>query len=73
VGATQEGYSGEADVRLPLLLTGLTVTTVGLSGVFSNTVYGEGLTATLGIGISLVTLTLGLIITYMGLRAKWSS
>jgi hypothetical protein len=54
-----------------VILVGLTAVVTGIGGVFANLVYGEGHLALLGIGISLSTLTLGLIITYMGLSDKW--
>jgi hypothetical protein len=60
-------------VRLLVTLIGLTVITVGLGGVFSNTVYGEGYLALAGLAISFTTITLGLILFIWGLRAKWSS
>jgi vacuolar-type H+-ATPase subunit I/STV1 len=54
------------------MLIGLAAITTGLGGVFANLVYGEGYLAALGLGISLVTLMLGLILIYMGLSNKWS-
>jgi hypothetical protein len=59
-------------VRLLVILVGLTAIITGIGGVFANLAYGEGHLALLGIGISLSTLTLGLIITYMGLSNTWS-
>jgi hypothetical protein len=55
------------------VLIGITAILVGLGGVFANMVYGEGNIALFGIGISLTTLILGLILIYMGLREEWSS
>jgi hypothetical protein len=54
-----------------VILVGLTAVVTGTGGVFANLVYGEGFMAAIGIGISLSTLTLGLIITYMGLSDRW--
>jgi len=59
-------------VRLLLILIGLTAIVTGLGGVFANLFYGEGYIAALGIGISLATLCLGIILFYMGLREEWS-
>ena len=56
-----------------MILIGLTAITTGLGGVFANLFYGEGYIAALGIGISLATLCLGIILFYMGLRDRWSS
>jgi hypothetical protein len=56
-----------------VLLIGLTAITVGLGGVFANLVYGEGYMAALGLGISLSSITLGLILFIWGLRGRWSS
>ena len=55
-----------------VVLIGLTAITTGIGGVFANMVYGEGYLAALGIGISLTTLMLGVILLYMGLSNKWS-
>ena len=56
-----------------MILIGLTAIVTGLGGVFANLFYGEGYIAALGIGISLATLCLGIILFYMGLRDRWSS
>ena len=60
-------------MRVLVILVGITAILVGIGGVFANMVYGEGSIALYGIGISLATLTLGLILIYMGLREEWSS
>jgi vacuolar-type H+-ATPase subunit I/STV1 len=59
-------------MKLLTVLIGLTAIVTGLGGVFANLVYGEGYLAALGIGISLTTLMLGVILIYMGLREEWS-
>jgi vacuolar-type H+-ATPase subunit I/STV1 len=69
---SQQLLKGEQHVRLLTILIGLTAITVGLGGVFANIAYGEGLIAAIGIGISLITLCLGVILLYMGLRKEWS-
>jgi hypothetical protein len=56
-----------------VILVGLTAIAVAIGGVFSNMVYGEGYMAALGLGISVTTLCLGLILVYMGLRGRWNS
>jgi vacuolar-type H+-ATPase subunit I/STV1 len=53
------------------ILIGLTAVVTGLGGVFSNTVYGEGYLAVLGLAISLTTLCLGLILFITGVRGLW--
>jgi hypothetical protein len=60
-------------MRLLVILVGLAAMSVGISGVFANLFYGEGDIALYGIGISITTLCLGLILFYMGLREEWSS
>jgi hypothetical protein len=59
-------------MRLLVFLIGLTAITVGIGGILANTFYGEGFIALLGLGVSLTTLMLGLILLYMGLRDTWS-
>jgi vacuolar-type H+-ATPase subunit I/STV1 len=59
-------------MRLIAILVGLAAITTGLGGVFANLVYGEGYLAALGLAISLSSITLGLILVYMGLRDTWS-
>ena len=59
-------------MRLLVILIGLTAITTGLGGILANTVYGEGYLAALGLGVSLTTLTLGLILFIWGLRGRWS-
>ena len=59
-------------MKLLVILIGLTAISVGIGGVFANLFYGECYTAVLGLGISLATLTLGVIVFYMGLSNKWS-
>ena len=55
-----------------MILIGLTAIVTGLGGVFANIFYGEGFIAVLGLGISLTTMMLGLILLYMGLREEWN-
>jgi len=55
-----------------IILIGLTAITTGLGGILANMMYGKGFIAVLGLGISLTTLCLGLILLYMGLSNKWS-
>jgi hypothetical protein len=55
-----------------VILVGLTAITTGIGGVFANVFYGEGYIALLGLGISVTTLVLGLILFIMGLSNKWS-
>jgi hypothetical protein len=59
-------------VRLAAILIGLTAISTGLGGIIANLFYGEGYIAALGLGISLTTLMLGIILFIMGLRNKWS-
>jgi vacuolar-type H+-ATPase subunit I/STV1 len=58
-------------VRLIAILVGLAAIATGIGGVFANLVYGEGYLAALGLAVSLNSITLGLILVYMGLRDKW--
>ena len=60
-------------MKLLVILLGLTAIATGLGGIFANLVYGKGFIAVLGLGISLATLCLGIILFYMGLREEWSS
>jgi hypothetical protein len=55
-----------------IILIGLTAITTGLGGILANMMYGKGFIALLGLGISLTTMMLGLILLYMGLSNKWS-
>jgi len=59
-------------MKLLVILIGLTAIVTGIGGVFANMVYGEGFIALLGMGVSLTTLMLGVILLYMGLSNKWS-
>jgi hypothetical protein len=58
-------------MRLLVILIGLTAIATGLGGVFANLIYGNGFIALLGLGVSLTTLALGLILVYIGLRDTW--
>jgi hypothetical protein len=60
-------------MKLLTVLIGLTAITTGLGGILANLFYGEGFIAALGIGISITTLMLGVILLYMGLSDRWSS
>jgi hypothetical protein len=55
------------------VLIGITAILVGIGGVFANLFYGEGSIALYGMGISIATLCLGVVLIYMGLREEWSS
>jgi hypothetical protein len=59
-------------MRLAAILIGLTAISTGLGGVFANLFYGEGYIAALGLGISLSTLCLGMLLLIWGLRGRWS-
>jgi hypothetical protein len=59
-------------VRLLVIMVGLTAIVTGIGGVFANLFYGKGSIALYGMGISMATLCLGLILIYMGLREEWS-
>ena len=59
-------------MKLLTILIGITAITTGLGGILANLFYGKGFIAVLGIGISLTTLCLGIILLYMGLSNKWS-
>jgi len=56
-----------------LILVGLAAISTGITGVFTNLLYGEGYLALAGLAVSLTTMMLGLILLYMGLREEWSS
>jgi hypothetical protein len=59
-------------MRLLVVLIGLVAITVGLGGVFANMFYGEGYIVALGLGVSLSTLFLGMLLFIWGLRDRWS-
>jgi hypothetical protein len=72
MGASKEGYRGERVINTIATLIGLTAIATGLGGVFANLFYGEGYLAALGLGVSLSTLCLGMLLFIMGLRGRWS-
>jgi len=60
-------------VRLVAIVIGLAAISTGITGVFTNLLYGEGYIAAAGLVASLSSITLGLILFIWGLRGRWSS
>ena len=56
-----------------MILVGLAAISTGITGVFTNLLYGEGYLALAGLAVSLSSVTLGLILFIWGLREEWSS
>jgi len=58
--------------RLLLILVGLVAISTGITGVFTNLLYGEGYLAAAGLVASLSSITLGTILFIMGVSNRWS-